>query len=71
MVVARRAPPVDAGGGLAGNEATVLPEVLARTGAAAAVQAMNHVSGDAAGFKNEARQRGGERTAFAIGTSDC
>src|SRR5206468_6388031 len=71
MVVARRATPVDAGGGLAGHEAAVLPEILACAGAAAAVQAVDDVGGDAAGFKDEARQRCGERTAFAIGTSDC
>jgi hypothetical protein len=42
-----------------------------RSRRAPAVQAVDDVGGDAAGFKNEARQRSGERTAFAIGTSDC
>jgi hypothetical protein len=32
---------------------------------------VNDVGGDAAGFKHKARQRCGERSAFAIGTSDC
>ena len=71
MIVARRAPPVDVLRGLAGNEAAVLPETLAGAGAPPAVQAVDHVGGDAARFKHEARQRCGERSAFAIGTSDC
>src|SRR5450755_283263 len=71
MVVTRRAPPVDALRRLAGNEAAVLPEAFAGAGAPAAVQAVDHVGGDAASFKHEPRQRCGERSAFAIGTSDC
>src|SRR5215471_17717541 len=63
--------PVDALRRLAGDEAAILPEAFAGAGAAAAVQAVDHVGGDAAGFKDETRQRSGERTAFAIGTSDC
>src|SRR5258708_8516692 len=35
------------------------------------MQAMNHVGGDAAGLQHQARQRRGERSALAIGTSDC
>jgi hypothetical protein len=35
------------------------------------MQAVDHIGGDAAGFKHKARQRGGERSAFAIGASDC
>ena len=48
MVVARRAPPVDAARLLAGDEAAELPEVLAGAGAAAAVQAVDHGGGDLA-----------------------
>ena len=51
MIVPRRAPPVDAGGRLAGDEAAVLPEILAGPGAAAAVQAVDHGGRDAAGFQ--------------------
>src|SRR5882757_6616419 len=71
MIVARRAPPVDALRWLAGREAAVLPETFAGAGATPAMQAVNDVGGDAAGFKHQARQRCGERSAFAIGTSDC
>jgi hypothetical protein len=71
MIVARRAPPIDALRWLAGNEAAVLPETFSRAGAPPTVQTVNHVGGDAAGFKHKARQRCGERSAFAIGTSDC
>jgi hypothetical protein len=35
------------------------------------MQAVNHIGGDAAGLKHKTRQRCGERSAFAIGTSDC
>jgi hypothetical protein len=35
------------------------------------MQAVNDVGGDAARFKHKTRQRSGERSAFAIGTSDC
>jgi hypothetical protein len=35
------------------------------------MQAMNDVGGDAASFKHKTGQRCGERSAFAIGTSDC
>src|SRR5690242_1503533 len=69
MIVARRAPPVDILRRLARNEAAVLPETFAGAGAAPAMQAMDDVGCDAAGFKHETRQRCGERSAFAIGTS--
>ncbi len=71
MIVARRAAPVDVLRRLAGDEAAVLPKALAGAGAAPAMQAMDDVGGDAAGFEHETRQRSGERSAFAIGTSDC
>ena len=35
------------------------------------MQAMNDISRDTASFQDKARQRGGERSAFAIGASDC
>src|SRR5262245_35055293 len=69
MVVTRRAPPVDILRRLAGDEAAVLPKTLAGAGAPAAMQAVDDIGGDAAGFEHQARQRSGERAAFAIGTS--
>ena len=71
MIVTRRAAPVDVLRRLAGDEAAVLPEALAGAGAAPAMQAMDDVGGDTAGFEHETGQRSGERSAFAIGTSDC
>ncbi|WP_456683766.1 hypothetical protein [Bradyrhizobium sp. S3.14.4] len=56
MVVARRAAPVDVLRRLAGDEAAVLPEIFAGTGAAPSVQAMDDVGGDTAGFEHQARQ---------------
>src|SRR5690606_39992653 len=47
MVVAGRAPPVDAGHGLAFDIGTELPEILADAAAAAAVPAGDHRVGDA------------------------
>jgi hypothetical protein len=35
------------------------------------MQSVNDVGGDPPGFQHKARQRCGERSAFAIGTSDC
>jgi hypothetical protein len=35
------------------------------------MQAMDDVGGDTAGFEHETGERSGERSAFAIGTSDC
>src|SRR6202021_1528247 len=71
MVVTRRTPPVDALRRLTRNEAAILPETFARAGAPPSMQAVNHVGGDAAGLKHKTRQRCGERSAFAIGTSNC
>jgi len=71
MVVARRAPPVDALRGLARYEAALLPKTLAGAGAAPSMDAMDDIGGDTAGLEHESRQRCGERSAFAIGTSDC
>src|SRR5947209_8731573 len=70
MVVARRTAPVDVLRGLAGNEAAILPKAFPRAGAPPAMQAVNDIGGDTAGFKHEPRQRSGERSAFAIGASD-
>jgi len=42
QIVARRAAPVDALGSLAGDEAAILPEVLACAGASAPMQAVDH-----------------------------
>src|SRR5258708_10032820 len=71
MVVARRAPPVDALRRLARNEAAVLPKAFAGAGAPPSMQTVNYIGGDAAGLKHKTRQGGSERSAFAIGTSDC
>src|SRR5262249_41561037 len=51
-------------------EAAILPEALAGAGAAPPMQAVDHVGSDTTGFEHEPRQRCGERSAFAIGTSD-
>src|SRR5206468_5606140 len=71
MIVARRPSPVDVLRRFARDEAAVLPETFSGTRATPPVQAVNDVGGNAAGFQHEARQRSGERSAFAIGTSDC
>src|ERR1700712_3522184 len=71
MIVARRTPPVDILRRLAGDEAAVLPETFSGAGAAPPMQGVNPGGGDAAGLKHKTRQRCGERSAFAIGTSDC
>src|SRR5436309_13646710 len=65
MVVARRASPVDIVGRLAVDEATVLPEIFAGTGAAASVQSMDHRRGDASRLQNKPRHAGGELAALA------
>ena len=70
VVVARRAPPVDARCGLAGDEAAVLPEILARAGATASVHAMDDGRGDAARFQDQPRHGGGERTPVTDGAPD-
>ena len=70
MVVARRSAPIDILRRLARDEAAVLPEILAGAGAPPSVQTVNHVGRDAASLEHQARQRSGERAAFAIGTSD-
>jgi hypothetical protein len=61
MLVTRRAAPVDAAGRLAREKAPVLPEILARAGALATVQAVDHGRGDAAGLEDEARHGFRER----------
>ena len=55
IIVARGATPIDIVGRLADHEPPVLPEILAGSGAAAAVQAMDHGGRDAARFQNEPR----------------
>src|ERR1700744_1136894 len=71
MIVAGRTAPVDALRRLARDEAAVLPKTFAGAGAAAAMQAVDDVGGDAAGLEHETRQGSGERTAFTIGSSYC
>ena len=65
MIVTRRTTPIDARSGLAGNEAAVLPEILARPGAAAAVQTVDDRGRHAPRFQDQARHAGRERPAFA------
>ena len=65
MIVARGAAPVDAARRLARNEAAVLPEILARSGAAAAMQPVDDGRGDAARFEDQARHGFGERAGLA------
>ena len=65
MIVARGAPPIDPRRRLAGDKAAVLPEILAGSGAAAAVQSVNHRRRDAPRFQDQSRHGGGERAAFA------
>src|ERR1700728_3451054 len=65
MIVARRTAPIDARRGLAGNEASILPEILARPGAAAAVQAVDDRGSHAPCFQDQARHASRQRAAFA------
>ena len=67
MLVARGAAPVDAARGLARQEAAVLPEILPRAGALAAVQPVDDGGGDAAGLEDETRQAFRERAGLAAG----
>ena len=60
MIVARGAPPIDVLRGLARYETAILPEVFARSGAAAAVQTVNDSRCDTARLKNEPRHGVGE-----------
>src|ERR1700692_114747 len=70
MIVARRTPPVDIVGWLAVDEAPVLPEILARSGAAPAVQTVNDGGCDPARLQNEPRNPRGELSAFANSRAD-
>src|SRR5215472_8797386 len=63
MVVARGTAPINILSGFAGHEAAVLPEVLTRSGATTAVQAMNDRRRDTACLKNEPRHGVGELAA--------
>src|SRR5689334_8755233 len=65
MIVARGAAPIDVLRRLAGHEAPILPEVLAGSGAAPAVQAVDHGRSDAARIEDEPRNAGGELAALA------
>ena len=60
MLVARRAPPVDAARGFARQEAAVLPEILPRPGSLAAVQPVDDGGGNAARLEDETRQGFGQ-----------
>src|SRR5262249_58599821 len=57
VIVAGRTAPIHATRGLPGQESAVLPEIFAWSGAAPAMQAMNHGCSDAARFENEAGER--------------
>src|SRR5262249_2852392 len=65
MIVAGRAAPVDPRRRLAGDEAAVLPEILARAGAAAAVQPLDDGRRDPARLPDQARYWGGQRMRLA------
>jgi hypothetical protein len=65
MVIPRGPPPIDSGGGLAGNKATVLPEILTRSGAPPPMQTVDHCRRHAPRFENKSRHAGSERAAFA------
>src|SRR5262249_45568495 len=65
MVVAGGAPPVDAARRLARQEAAVLPEILSRPGALAAVQPVDDGGGDAARLEDQARHGLRERAGLA------
>src|SRR5260370_174717 len=70
MIVARGAAPVDARGRLTRYEAAELPEVLARAGAAAAMQAVDHGRGGAPPASISAwRARGPGPQAIDLATS--
>jgi len=72
MIVARRTAPIDARGRLAGDEAAVLPKILARAGAAAAVQAMDDSGRHAPRFPGSGRgMPAAERAAFADRATGC
>jgi hypothetical protein len=71
MIVAGRASPVDPGRRFARYEAAVLPEILAWTGAAAAMQPVNHGCRDAARFEHQSRHSGGECTCLAERAGYC
>ncbi len=60
MVVARRAPPVDAARGLARHEAAILPKILARPGAPPSVQAVKDRGRYTPGLEYEPWHRGDE-----------
>src|SRR5262245_36962185 len=64
MVVTRGAAPVDAARCLARYEATILPEVLARSCAATAMQPVDHRCRNPARLQDEAGHGSRERTGF-------
>ena len=65
MIVARGAAPVDPLRRLARHEAAILPEILPRAGAAAAVQPVDDGGGDATRLEDQPRHGGGERACRA------
>jgi hypothetical protein len=65
MLVAGGAPPVDAARRLARQEAAVLPEIFARPGPLAAVQAVDDGGGDAARLEDQTRHGFRERAGLA------
>src|SRR5262249_19245224 len=67
VVVAGGTAPVDAARRLPGEEATVLPKILARTGALAPGQAVDHGRGTAARLEDQARTRLRQRAPLPAG----
>jgi hypothetical protein len=71
VIVAGRTAPIHPPRGLPGQESAVLPKILARSGAAPAMQAMNHGCSDAARFQNETWQRFRQHARDAAGVLRC
>src|SRR5206468_7819581 len=61
MIVARGTAPIDAVRRFAGDEASILPKILARSGPAPAVKPVDHGRGDATRLQDPERHGGGER----------
>src|SRR3954469_7089907 len=66
MFVARRPAPVDTASGFSRQEAAILPEVLPRPRALAAVQPVDDGSGNAPRLEDQARQGFRQRTRLRI-----
>src|SRR5262249_13872027 len=70
VIVASRSPPIYARRGLTGNKAAILPEILARPGSPATMQAMHHSGSHPTRVQDQPRHGGGQRPAGAHRGSD-